>query len=229
MDKNENIIDLGTWSVPTKWEDITLRQFSELERYYAATDNKSVDIRNIIHILCNKTEDEVNNLPMSFLDEILEKLQFLQEKPPRKDPSAKVSIGDDEYVVNIQNKLKVGEYLAVDNVLRSDRYNYAAILAIICRKEGEAYDSKYENEMVEERIKFWENVKITDILHLLDFFLHLSVISILPSQLYSKVMEAISLTRKDIESLQENGEITRRSMRSAMKKLKKLEQSINSI
>ena len=226
----ENVIDLGEIVVPTSWSEITLKQFSEIERYYAAQDiEKNFNLMDVLHILIGKDEDYIMSLPISFLDSILEKLQFLQEAPPRKDPSPKVIVGDDEYMINIQNKLKVGEYLAVDNVLRSDRYNYAAILAIICRKKDEAYDSKFENEMVEDRIKFWESVKITDVLHLLDFFLHLSVISILPSQLYSKVEEAISLTRKDIETLRQNGEITRHSMRLLMKKLKKLEKSINSI
>ena len=51
----------------------------------------------------------------------------------------------------------------------------------------------------------------------------------MPTLLSSKARELVDLTRKDIETLQKSGGISKRSMKSAMKKLKKLEKSINTI
>jgi hypothetical protein len=61
------------------------------------------------------------------------------------------------------------------------------------------------------------------------FFLTCYTISVTPTLLSSEVEEAISLTRSSIENSAKNGEISRRCMKSAMKKLDKLQQSINSI
>ena len=35
---NENVIDFGSWTVPSKWEDVTLKMFQEIEKYYSDKD-----------------------------------------------------------------------------------------------------------------------------------------------------------------------------------------------
>ena len=77
------------------------------------------------------------------------------------------------YMVNYQSKLKTGEYVATDAVIKSDAHNYAAILAILCRKENEAYDSKYENEVLPSRVEMWEKQPITKVMPIVNFFLNL--------------------------------------------------------
>lgn len=228
MDKNDNIIDLGNITVPTSWDDITLKKYSEIERFYENTD-KNIDIREIIHILIDKDIDYVNSLPIDFLENIMEKLIFLQEKPTEEEPRNWVDIDGERYTVHTENQLRTGEYIASDTVIKGDRHNYAALLAILCRKEGELYDSKFENEVLEDRIKLFEKQSVVKILPIISFFLQLYIISMSPTLLSSKVVEAINLTRKDIETSATNGEISKRSMRSAMKKLKKLEKSISTI
>lgn len=223
-----DIIDYGMWFCPTKWDDIDLGTYQDLERFYEGKDEK-FDIRKVIHILCHKTEDEVNSLPIDFLENIMEKLIFLQEKPTEEEPKNWVEIDGERYTVHTENQLRTGEYIASDTVIKGDRHNYAALLAILCRKEGELYDSKFENEVLEDRVKMWEKVSVVKVLPIVNFFLQLYILSMTPTLLSSKAKEAIDLTRKDIETLQRNGGMSKRSMRSVMKKLKKLEKSINSI
>ena len=229
MDKlKDDIIDLGSWNVPTSWNDITLKTYSDLERFYDGKD-ENFDIRKVIHILCHKTEDEVNMLPMDFLEKVMEKLAFLQEKPKDEEPRNWIEIDGVRYTVHTENQLRTGEYIASDTLIKNDRHNYAALMAILCRKDGEVYDSRFENEALEGRIKMWEKVPVVDVLPIVSFFLQVYIASMTPILLSSKIREAIDLTRKDIETLQTNGEISKRSMKSAMRKLKKLEKSINSI
>ena len=223
-----DIIDYGEWTVPTSWDDITLKTYQEIERYYEDKD-KDFDLREVIHIITNHTIDEVNALPVEFLDSIMEKMAFLQESPSNEKPTNSVEIDGEVYTVHTENKLKVGEYIAADTAMKGDKHNYAAFMAILCRKDGEIYDSKFENEVLEDRIKMWEKQPVTKILPVVGFFLNLYIILQMPTLLSSKVMEAIDHTRKDIETLQKNGAISKRSMKSAMKKLKKLEKSISTI
>ena len=224
----ENIIDLGSVTVPTSWNDITLKTFQEIERYYADTD-KNFNVIDVLDILIDKDRDYIMSLPEEFLTHILEKLEFLQTKPEEKEPRNWVEIKGERYTVNTQNKLKVGEYVAADTAMKADKYNYAAILAILCRKDGEVYDSKFENEVLEDRIKMWESIPIMDVLPIVSFFLNLWLASQIPSRLSSSIREGIDLTRSNIESLAKNGEISRRSMKSLTKKLTKLEKYLDSI
>ena len=224
----EEIIDYGQWVVPTKWEDVTLKQFQEIERFYEDKD-KDFDVREVLHIFTNKGIDEINALPLEFLEEIMSKMLFLQEKPEEKKPTNTVEINGERYTIHTESKLKVGEYVAADTAMKGDKHNYAAILAILCRKDGEIYDSKFENEVLEDRIRMWEGVPVTEILPLIGFFIQCYITLQMPTLLSSKVVEAIDHMRQDIENLAKNGEISRRYMKSQMKKLRKLEKSINSI
>ena len=227
IDKDGNI-DFQEWTVPVSWSQVSLKMYQELERFYEGKDEK-FDIRKVIHILCHKTEDEVNSLPIDFLENIMEKLIFLQEKPTEEEPKNWVEIDGERYTVHTENQLRTGEYIASDTVIKGDRHNYAALLAILCRKDGEIYDSKFENEVLEDRVKMWEKVSVVKVLPIVNFFLQLYILSMTPTLLSSKAKEAIDLTRKDIETLQRNGGMSKRSMRSVMKRLRKLEKSINSI
>ena len=66
----EDIIDFGTFSVPTRWEDLDLATYSEIERYYGDEDKK-FDVREVLHIFTHKTVDEINQLPAEFMQILL--------------------------------------------------------------------------------------------------------------------------------------------------------------
>ena len=224
MDK----INLGSWDIPTDWSQITLRQFQDIDNYYKDRE-KEPDIREMLHILAGKTIDEVNQLPVEFLEIIFDKLSFMNEQPVVGEPTKKIELDGITYQVNIMNKLKTGEYVAVDSVVKTDAANFAAILAIICRKEDEIFDSKFENEILEDRIKMFENAPITKVLPVMNFFINCYILSETPSQLYSIIEEEINLTRQNIQDSVKNGEITKLSSKWQMRKLRKLEKSLKSI
>lgn len=224
MDKN--IIDFGEVKVPTDWSDITLKKYQDISRYYSNNENKT--IIDLLPILIDKDKDYVMQLPEEFLEKILEKMLFLQEEPDVK-PSSEIKIGKDTYVINFQNKLKTGEYIATDQAIKDDPYNYAAILAVLCRKEGEVYDSTFENEVLPSRIELFENQPVIKILPTITFFLNLWMMLNGPSLLSSSIQEAINDIQANIEDLEKDGTVSKRFMKSLTKKLKKLKKSINSI
>jgi hypothetical protein len=228
MENNEIIKDFGSINVPDGWDKITLKKYQEIEAFYQDRDD-NFNILDVIDIMIDKDKDYIQSLPAEFLDIILEKLSFMAEAPKAEEPTNKIVIDGETYIIHFENQLRVGEYIAADTVLKSDKHNYAALMAILCRKEGEIYDSKFENEVIEDRIKMFEKQPVLKIMGLIQFFFLLSNLSSLPTLLYSNIEEAISLTRKSIETSHQNGEISRRCMKSQMKKLKKLEKSIKCI
>ena len=222
------VIDFGEWKCPTRWEEVTLKQFQDIESYYDGKD-KDFDIREVLHIFCGKSIDEINSLPVEFIDVLMDNLTFLQGKPEEKPATNKIWVNGEEYVINIMEKLKVGEYVSVETVMKADKYNYAAILAILCRKEGESYDSRFEAEVLNDRIRMYEDVPVVDVLPVIGFFMECYITSVIPTLLSSQIKEGINLIRKDIETSEKNGELSRLSTKLLMRKLRKLEKSIDSI
>lgn len=201
MADEKNIVDFGEWIVPNDWSQITLKKFQAIQDYYEGiTGDTHFDIRQVLHILCDKTIDEVNQLPSEFLDMILEKLTFLQEQPKQDEPRNYININGEKYSIHFENQLKTGEYIAADTVLKNDKNNIALLLAILCRKDDEIYDSKFENEIVPQRQKMFEEQKVMDVMPIAAFFLTLYGQSVMLSKLFMAVEDALNNTRSSIES-----------------------------
>ena len=225
---NENVIDFGSWTVPVSWDELTLEMFQEIEKYYSNKD-KDFDIREVLHIFTNKTEDEINALPITFTNELMNKLMFLKEKPKDYEPSNFIEIDGVRYGINVMEKLKTGEYVAIDTILKSDPHDYISILAVLCRKNGEIYDSKFEAELFEERQKLFAKQPVTKIIPLISFFINCYIVRKMHSLLYSEVEEGLNLMEQNIESSRANGDLSALSTRRLMKKLRKLRKSIKYI
>lgn len=217
----EDKIDFGTFSVPTRWEDLDLATYSEIERYYG-DEEKKFDVREVLHIFTHKTVDEINQLPAEFMQILLEKLSFLQTKPEIAEPSNKIIVNGEEYMINIFEKMKTGEYVASDAVIKGDKHDYASILAILCRKKDEVYDSHFEAELFEKRREMWGKQPVVKILPLVNFFLQLWYVQGMNSQLYSQVEEAVNHIQQNIDNSPKIGAFKRLYLNWRMKKLKRL-------
>ena len=225
---DDYVVDLGKWNCPRSWNELDLKTFQEIERYYSDKDKK-FDIRDVLHILYNRSVDEVNLLPMDICERLIEQLSWLSDSPEYGKPRSWIEIDGIRYQVNIMEKLKTGEFIAVDTAIKGDKHNYAAILAILCRKQGEIYDSKFENEVLPSRIEMFENQSIMDVMPIVSFFLALWVTSSHHIQLSSQVRGVLDLTAKHLETLRKSGDLSLFSTILLRRKLRKLEKSINSI
>ena len=225
MNNEEVIKDFGKVNVPASWDDITLDKYQKIEKYYEDKDD-NFNVIDVLDILIDKDRDYIQSLPAEFLDTILTHLVFLATTPEVKEATNKIKIDDEEYIINVMEKLKLGEYVAIDNVIKNDKHDYASIFAIICRKKDEIYDSTFEAEKFEERKKMFLSQPVTSILPMISFFLNLYIMLERPSQLYSLVEEGINLIQQNIDNLEKIGVSKRLSLSWQMKKLRKSLKSI---
>ena len=221
--------DFGEWKVPSSWDDLTLGKFQELERLYDGDDERKFDVRDVLDLMTDRTKDEINELPIEFTDSLLRKMYWLHEQPEFGKPSNKVTIDGVQYTVHNENEMKFGEYVALDTALKGDKHNYAAMLAILCRKDGEVFDAKFENEILPSRIEFWKNVSVMKVMPIVTFFLELSSMSLQVSQLSLEVQEGINHILKHIETSKQNGVFSALYTKWQVRKLKKLQKSIKNI
>ena len=222
--------DFGEWKVPQSWDELTLGKFQELERFYDGDENeRKFDVRDVLDLMTDRTKDDINELPIEFTDSLLRKMYWLHEQPQFGKPSNKITIDGVQYTVHNENEMKFGEYVALDTALKGDKHNYAAMLAILCRKEGEKFDAKFENEILPSRIEFWKNVSVMKVMPIVSFFLELSSMSLQVSQLSLEIQEGINHILKHIETSKRNGVFSALYTRWQMRKLKKLQKSIKNI
>ena len=222
--------DFGEWNVPQSWDELTLGKFQELERFYDGDENeRKFDVRDVLDLMTDRTKDEINELPIEFTDKLLRKMYWLHEQPNFGKPSNKVTIDGVQYTVHNENEMKFGEYVALDTALKGDKHNYAAMLAILCRKEGEIFDAKFENEILPSRIEFWKNVSVMKVMPIVSFFLELSSMSLQVSQLSLEIQEGINHILKHIETSKQNGVFSALYTKWQVRKLKKLQKSIKNI
>ena len=223
--------DFGEWNVPQSWDDLTLGKFQELERLYDGEEDKErkFDVRDVLDLMTDRTKDEINELPIEFTDSLLRKMYWLHEQPQFGKPSNKITVDGEIYTVHNENEMKFGEYVALDTALKGDKHNYAAMLAILCRKDGEIFDAKFENEILPSRIEFWKNVSVMKVMPIVSFFLELSSMSLQVFQLSLEIQEGINHILKHIETSKQNGVFSALYTRWQMRKLKKLQKSIKNI
>ena len=223
--------DFGEWKVPSSWDDLTLGKFQELERLYDGEEDKErkFDVRDVLDLMTDRKKDEINELPIEFTDMLLRKMYWLHEQPDFGKPSNKITIDGETYTVHTENEMKFGEYVALDTAMKGDKHNYAAMLAILCRKDGEIFDAKFENEILPSRIEFWKNVSVIKVMPIVSFFLELSSMSLQVSQLSLEIQEGINHILKHIETSKRNGVFSALYTKWQVRKLKKLQKSIKNI
>lgn len=223
--------DFGEWKVPQSWDDLTLGKFQELERLYEGEEDKErkFDVRDVLDLMTDRTKDEINELPVEFTDMLLRKMYWLHEQPQFGKPSNKITVDGETYTVHNEQEMKFGEYVALDTAMKGDKHNYAAMLAILCRKEGEIFDAKFENEVLPSRIEFWKNVSVMKVMPIVSFFLELSSMSLQVSQLSLEIQEGINHILKHIETSKQNGVFSALYTKWQTRKLRKLQKSIKNI
>lgn len=221
-------MNFGKITVPTKWEEVTLKQFTELLTIY---DKENKDILDIISMFTGRSKDELRKYPMDFINEILIHLQFMNT-PLNIKPSNYVEIDGKKYSVNYMEKLKFGEFVDVETIIKDNKYNYPAILGILCRMEGEVYDDDFIAEKLNDRVKMFEELDMPSAMRLINFFLKLSLRSIAYTQKSLAIQqgkEQAELLAQSIRDSLKDGDLKKLDMIYAKTELRKLEKSLKSI
>ena len=231
--KKETVVvkDYGNITVPTSWEQITLGQFVKLMRLQEEENKEDVSLIDIMAVLTGTDKKYIYSLPSDFANTIMAHLLFLN-KPLKEEPKAEVIIDGNLYKINYMEKLKFGEYTDANTVMANDKFDYASLLAILCRREGEVYDDDYIAEHLDERTEMWNNQPITKVYPLVCFFLTLSVLSGKHLEHFmTEGEQAIDQSLTHIEDSLKNGAVKKYSLSyvKARWKLRKLRKCMSQL
>ena len=163
-------IQLGKYKVAEKWEDVTLLQWQNYVRNASSKEDTSVDIITTLETFSDIPRSVINQMPTDLFESVIGRLKWITEQPDQT-PSQSVEISGETYTINVMEKLKVKEYLDLNTVIENDKFNYAMIFAILCRKQGEEYDEEFIADKLPDRLEMFEQMNCVDAMKLIAFFL----------------------------------------------------------
>ena len=224
-------IQLGQYKVAEKWEDVKLLQWQEYIKKNAESKDGEVDVISTLECFSDIPRDIIMQMPTDMFEAVIERLKWVREDK-KPEPTNKIVIDGEEYIINVMEKLKVKEYLDVNTVLESDKYNYAMLFAILCRKVNEQYDEEFIADKLSDRIEMFENIEALKAMGLIAFFLSLYIElgkhSLSSSMVQGLKAEAQELVKSIKNSLKPMDYIIPSKVRQILT-LRKLEKSLKNI
>lgn len=224
-------INLGKYSVAKSWDDVTLLQWQNYMRKVGEKEDNKVDVIDTIVAFSDIPKEILMQCPTDLFEAIVGHLKWLNEDFQR-EATDKVKINGETYLINIMEKLKVKEYLDVNTVIQADKYNYAMMFAILCRKPNEIYDDEFIAEKLPQRIKMYEQAPLSEVFGLISFFL----LSYLEYENNFRNFSMVQEMHKEVEELVKNTRTLLRHMPfitllhpQQIIRLRKLEKSLKNI
>lgn len=239
--KMETVYDFGEITVPTKWDDVTLKMFQQ----FGKLDMEKATVIDLIAIFTGMEREKVELLPVEFSERILGNLSFIYTQMPADKPSNVVEIDGEKYCVKFQEQMGTLEMVDYEKVKNADKDDFASLLGILCRKvtgtkyvnatgqtyfDNEPYNSEFANIVFDDRKKMWEEQPITKVMPLISFFLlrHIERQGISQSFLETidlQLRELLTNTRDFLNS----GDYTGSSAKRHKRTLRKLEKSLDGL
>lgn len=214
-------IEDTVYNVPEGWNDVTLGQYEKWFDYVADTKMKEVELVSKISTI---PFDLLSTLPLSFYTDILNMVSFAFAGNDFK-PSNKILINDEVYSVTTKDELILAQYVDVEATFEEDSNDskLSEILAIVCLKKGEKYNSK----ILKERKKLFQGLMMNEVFPLLAFFLQLKKNLLKITTFYSKVVEQANQFADLIKTSAENGDGTKLLPKLQRMKYRSLMKSLN--
>lgn len=186
--------------VPESWSDIRL---SDYEHWFATQPQSRIDQVKLVAQICNMSAEPLLQNPTQLFDTICDTVSFAFEEY-RGTAKNEIRIGDKNYVISFTDELTLAEWVDIESVYENgeNAQSYLSdILAILCRPQGEVYDSK----KCSKRKQMFGQLTMDKVLPLLAFFLLQKERYQIASNLYSEVKALADQYLHHIQIFAESG------------------------
>ena len=112
MGRNRKNFDIN---IPTSWDELTLETFLKVKDLYK--EDKQPTYIQLVAALSDKDEKYIKDMPSIVFEKLTEKLYYLNTEL-KTEPSNKIEINGEEYIINAEEHLKTGEFVDVQMVRR---------------------------------------------------------------------------------------------------------------
>lgn len=197
---------MKTIKIKNSWEDITIKDFEDIEAIQKTSDDYVDKYIKIIAVLSGLNEKDVLDINWNFLRSLEDQISFLSDEPVKSIPDNYYTINGIKYkVLSDIGNIKAGQWIDIVNWQKQKNKSINDFLSIIMLPVGEEYSIDVYSRNQKE---LYCNMKIVDALNISNFFLILyeSIIKGLERYLTYKMKKALKLMTKE----QMEMEITRK-------------------
>lgn len=184
-------------SVPDSWADIPLGFY---ETFYVDRPRTARERVAWVAKVCRTDADALLNCPVDVFNAIAARLDFLFEDNPA-DPDPFIEIGGVRYMIRIEEKMSLGEWVDADEIQRQGEHVLSNILAVVCRPVNEIYDA--ENNKA--RAAMFAALPVSRVQGLLAFFLHCKTAFDQRTNAFSKLRELLDELQRNTARLRNVG------------------------
>jgi len=159
--------------IPTKWSDVTLKEFIELSALDIDSFDSHIDYYvKMLGIFGNDNiSDILEFVKLSDITDIVNQMSFMNT-PPKEIDKKEVTIDGEVFkLIENMNEITVGEYVSIETLIEQGNLNSVssipAILSVILKPVNEVFNSSIVNERME---LFKNKLSIEDVLGMSVFF-----------------------------------------------------------
>lgn len=189
--------DGHTLHVPTTWDDIKVGHY---ETFWQERPNTARERVALIATICKVDAALLLAWPADVFNVLVEKTAFLFQDAPA-EPNPGIAIDGNIYVVAVEDKLSLGEYLDAGYVQKNEPAMYSNLLAVLCRPVGEEYNPNNN----EARTAMFAALPVSKVQGVLAFFLHCKQVLELRTTAYTNLIRTVSLLPHNISDLRKHG------------------------
>ena len=128
-------------TIPTKWEDVTIKNYINLRPVLNSKLNPIERVVNILAVVTGQKRDVIKNISLKQYKSIKKKMSFLETELPKQLKDKRFKIGGQWYEFKVDaKKLLFGEYINSMEILQNAKDDEEAIfnnlhhiLTTICR------------------------------------------------------------------------------------------------
>lgn len=184
-------------SIPQSWSDVRLGDY---ERWFRTEPKDRLEQIKLVANVCSIDADLLLNNPTQVFDTIVDIVRFVFDEY-KGEALNRIEVDGTVYAISFTDQLTLAEWVDIESVFESDsETRLSDILSILCRPNGEGYDSKIS----ETRKEMFCNLRMDEALPLLTFFLQQRERFQNVSNLYSEVKQQadqyLLLTRNFVEN-----------------------------
>lgn len=155
-----------------KWQNITIAVYDKLkglkdDEINTQEDELNVNIK-LLSILCDVTEDEISNLPLTEFSKLIEQTAFLKDMP-KYEIETRYKVGNQTYDVQTNIRaMTTAQFIDFQTLSKEQDKNFANLLACFLIPKGKKYGDGYD--IIEVAEYLYNNMSIATARSIMFFF-----------------------------------------------------------
>lgn len=164
-----------TYNIPTSWDEVSVRQFTQLYRFKNENSNELLGAVNLISAISDIDTSILLQMDIDDFKKLTTQVEFVTTEVPKVNVDY-LEVGEDKYYLYTDfNKLTTGEVITLETILESSNFDVHKVMSdLLClflrKKDGDKFE-KFTTDMLKRKEMFLE-LPVSQVYHVFGFFLN---------------------------------------------------------